>query len=328
MRANKKLLPILLFVLLPYFVYPQGEPLPIRIFFSPSADLNYMLAQYVDTAQKSVKGCFYGIKSEEVACALIKAHFRGVNVQILLDEDRLFIEDSFYPKLKNFGLVKKDFLTTGLMHNKFCVIDDRIVWTGSYNPNPYAVYENNDAVAIESEKLADIYTGEFNKLWGCKSKNLRGEDLQYVQLEQNIDVEVYFSPGEGAVILERMCKLLENAKSSIYFAQFTMTHPEISRILIKKAREGLNVAGVMEYEQIGSYSKYPDLKSGGACVQKDRNYCFSFHHKFFVIDEKIVITGSLNSTKAAFKRNRENILIIYSPEIARQYSEYFRMVAR
>ena len=138
----------------------------VKIFFSPPADLNRELAKYIDDAQESVKACFYAINSEEVAYALIKAYLRGVKVQVIMDDGRLFEEDSFYPKLKNFGLVRKDTITKGLMHDKFCIIDGRIVWTGSFNPNPYAIYENNDTVVIESGELADIYTDEFEKLWG------------------------------------------------------------------------------------------------------------------------------------------------------------------
>ena len=67
----------------------------------------------------------------------------------------------------------------------------------------------------------------------------------------------------------------------------------------------------MEYEQIGPYSKYPWFELKNLDVRKDKNYCFAFHHKFFIIDEKIVVTGSLNPTMAGFKKNRENILIIH-----------------
>ncbi len=298
----------------------------IKIFFSPPKDLNHELAEYIDGAQESIKACFYGIKSEEVAYALIKAHLKGVKVQIVIDEGRLFIEDSFYPKLKNFGLAKKDVITKGLMHNKFCIIDERIVWTGSYNPNPYTIYENNDAVVIESQELANMYTHEFEKLWGYRITSQGKDAKRRMQIAEDAIVEVYFSPEDSPLTLEKILKLLKEAKSSIYFAQFTITRSDIARVLIKKAKEGIDVRGIVECEQIGNYSQYPSFKLMNMNVRKDKNYCFAFHHKFFIIDEETVVTGSLNPTMAGFKKNRENVLIIHSPEIAKEYLAYFQSV--
>lgn len=310
------------------FLAGQNTDCPphIKIFFSDSVNLNSKLAEHIDNANKSIKTCFYAVNSEEVAYSLIKAHLRGVKVQIVMDESRLFEGDSFYPQLKNFGIAKKDTITKGLMHNKFCVIDEKLVWTGSYNPGPYAVYANNDAVAIESEELAELYTKEFEKLWTGFSYNSAKKYDNKVRLNENETLEVYFSPEDGDILLTRMTELLQNARSSIYFAQFTMTRPDIAKILIEKANQGIDVKGVMEYEQIGTYSKYSWFKNMNMDVRKDKNYCFAFHHKFFVIDKEIVVTGSLNPTIAGFKKNRENVLIIHSPEIAKEYLAYFQSV--
>jgi phosphatidylserine/phosphatidylglycerophosphate/cardiolipin synthase-like enzyme len=297
---------------------------PVEIFFSPPVDLNHKLTEYIDSAQESIKACFYGMRSEEVAYALIKAHLKGVKVQIVIDRGRLFAEDSFYPKLRNFGVARKDTIAKGLMHNKFCIIDEKIVWTGSYNPSNYSVYENNDAVVIQSKEIANIYTEEFKKLWDSRSIASEENNDRRIKVSGDTSIEVYFSPEDNLVALSRILEVLANAKNNICFAQFTITHPEIAKILIKKSKEGIAVKGIMEYEQIASYSKYPNFEIMNMNVRKDKNYSFAFHHKFFIIDENIVITGSLNPTKAGFGKNRENVLIIQSTEVARKYLEYFR----
>lgn len=328
MRLDKKFLLILLiaavFCLVSLLGQNIGSSPHIKIFFSDSVNLNNKLAEYIDNAEESIKACFYSINSAEVTYSLIKAHLRGVEVQIVMDASRLFEEDSFYSQLKNFGIAKKDTTTKGLMHNKFCVIDGKLVWTGSYNPSPYAVYANNEAVAVESQQLADIYTREFEKLWAGKDTNPSAKHNNKIYLDENETVEVYFSPEDGEDLLKKMLKLLEDAKSNIYFAQFTITHPDIAKILIKKANEGIDVKGIMEYDQIGAYSKYPWFEIRGMNIRKDKNYYFPFHHKFFIIDGDTVITGSLNSTKAAFNTNGENILIIHSAEAAQEYLRYFK----
>jgi phosphatidylserine/phosphatidylglycerophosphate/cardiolipin synthase-like enzyme len=45
------------------------------------------------------------------------------------------------------------------------------------------------------------------------------------------------------------------------------------------------------------------------------------HNKIIIVDEKIVLTGSFNFSKAAEERNAENLLIINNPEIAKLYIE-------
>ena len=50
------------------------------------------------------------------------------------------------------------------------------------------------------------------------------------------------------------------------------------------------------------------------------------HHKVFIIDENIVITGSFNPTESADKRNDENILIIHDSIVAGKYLGEFDRV--
>lgn len=50
------------------------------------------------------------------------------------------------------------------------------------------------------------------------------------------------------------------------------------------------------------------------------------HHKFFVIDNKTVITGSFNPTKAADYSNDDNLVVIRNTEIAKQYSHEFQRI--
>ena len=56
------------------------------------------------------------------------------------------------------------------------------------------------------------------------------------------------------------------------------------------------------------------------------NNSYSMHHKVFIIDDKIVITGSYNPTKSGTSKNDENVLVIYSSEVAEKYLEEFGVV--
>ena len=52
----------------------------------------------------------------------------------------------------------------------------------------------------------------------------------------------------------------------------------------------------------------------------------NMHHKVFIVDKKIVVTGSFNPTKAGDTKNDENIMIIYDEEIAGRFLLEFERV--
>ena len=57
------------------------------------------------------------------------------------------------------------------------------------------------------------------------------------------------------------------------------------------------------------------LREAGLDVRLDGNPA-NMHHKVFIIDGHIVITGSYNFSRSAEERNDENTLIIHDPAIA------------
>jgi phosphatidylserine/phosphatidylglycerophosphate/cardiolipin synthase-like enzyme len=47
------------------------------------------------------------------------------------------------------------------------------------------------------------------------------------------------------------------------------------------------------------------------------------HHKVFIIDGQIVVTGSYNFSRSAEERNDENLLVIHNAAIASLYQDEF-----
>ncbi|MCH8014845.1 MAG: DUF1669 domain-containing protein [Candidatus Dadabacteria bacterium] len=47
------------------------------------------------------------------------------------------------------------------------------------------------------------------------------------------------------------------------------------------------------------------------------------HHKFIIIDDKIVVTGSPNFSFSGFNRNDENLLIIFDENLALRFVREF-----
>ena len=56
---------------------------------------------------------------------------------------------------------------------------------------------------------------------------------------------------------------------------------------------------------------------------KTENYAGKLHSKSMIIDDKYVITGSMNFSNSGENKNDENVLIIENPKLAKEYKEFF-----
>src|SRR5690606_932073 len=62
------------------------------------------------------------------------------------------------------------------------------------------------------------------------------------------------------------------------------------------------------------------LACGGVPMRQDGNPGI-LHHKVIIIDNEIVVMGSLNFSASARDNNSESVLIITNPEVAALYTE-------
>lgn len=134
-------------------------------------------------------------------------------------------------------------------------------------------------------------------------------------------IQVLFAPEDD--VAHRLVPLIENAQSSIRFMAFSFTHEEIGAAVLARAKAGVDVRGI--FETRGSqteYSELPMLCCVGLPVRQDGNP-YTFHHKVFVIDDRMVITGSFNFSSGADESNDENALVIANGDIAAQYLQEF-----
>ncbi len=133
-------------------------------------------------------------------------------------------------------------------------------------------------------------------------------------------VDSYFCPDDNCH--EAIIHELENAEEEILFATYSFTHPAIAAAVIKKQKEGVHVQGVIDQSY---YSKLDHFQFQNIDVIQDTKQGL-MHHKFWVIDNKIVITGSMNPTKNGAERNRDNIVIVKDNAIASRYRENFQKI--
>jgi phosphatidylserine/phosphatidylglycerophosphate/cardiolipin synthase-like enzyme len=76
---------------------------------------------------------------------------------------------SEYNRLKSAGIPVMLDENAEYMHNKFMVIDGKVVLTGSYNYSKQADTQNDEnLIVIVDEAAAKAYEDEFNEMWGGK----------------------------------------------------------------------------------------------------------------------------------------------------------------
>lgn len=301
----------------------------IRIYFtepgSRGAGMDARLVEQIDNAGESIRAAVLALDLESVADALIRAKARGVTVQVVIDSD--YREEAALLAAKQAGIPVVEDGRKAFMHNKFVIIDDGLVVTGSWNlTNSETFRNNNNILFITSRELAASYTAEFNEMFhgeqfGAESPS---ETPNPVVMVDGVRIEVYFSPEDD--VYSRLLPVVQGAQESIHFLVFAFTYDDLAQIMVDKKQAGLTVRGVFERRNVDAAgSVYSFLRRGEVDVLIDGNP-YNLHHKVIIVDEKIVITGSFNFTKAAQTSNDENLLILHSPEIARLYLAEFEKV--
>lgn len=152
----------------------------VQACFSPQARCSAHILREIELAKKELLVAVYAFTSDELASALVQAKKRGVAVQIVVDREfdlanenskGKFLEAQKIPLRRVSGTRAKDHQKeAGLMHQKFAVIDSRIVFTGSYNWTYSADTLNDENLLVfrEAGPLAEEYRKAFFRLWERK----------------------------------------------------------------------------------------------------------------------------------------------------------------
>lgn len=132
-------------------------------------------------------------------------------------------------------------------------------------------------------------------------------------------VRVYFSPSGGCT--KAIVEEIDRAQSEILVQAYSFTSAPIADALLQASKRGVNVAVILDKAQrTQRYSSATFFRNRGIPTFIDDRHAIA-HNKVIIINRDTVITGSFNFTKAAEERNAENLLVIHSRGIARDYAE-------
>ena len=307
-----------------YFTRPRYPETPR----GRSGGLDETLAADIDRAQNTVDLAFFDFDLGAVATALIRAQERGVRVRAVIDGENLETPEvaALAGEMQQAGIPITFDRREAFMHNKFVVIDDAVLWTGSWNATINDTFRNNNnMLRFADKRIADNYTRKFELLFAGHGGPGDPASLRYSVVDVGeYRVETAFSPDSD--ITTKVVRAIQDAQASVDVLAFTFTSDPIANALVAAHERGVAVRGVIERRNArASGTELPKLKQAGLDMHEDGN-CYIMHHKVFMIDGRMVITGSFNWTGPAQTANDENVVIVDNSWLAERYAAEFTRI--
>jgi phosphatidylserine/phosphatidylglycerophosphate/cardiolipin synthase-like enzyme len=135
-----------------------GRVPPIEVYFSPHDGATEAIVRELDRARAEILVQAYSFTSEPIAKALLKAHKRGVRVEVILDKGQKTQKYSSVTFLINQGIPIYIDAKHAIAHNKIIIADKSVVITGSFNFTKAAEEKNaENLLIIRSKELARPY---------------------------------------------------------------------------------------------------------------------------------------------------------------------------
>jgi len=179
-----------------------------EVYFSLSDNPQKAIIKNINQAEAFINIAMYIFTDKEIALPLIKARERGVKVRLYLDKDQVEYQYSQSRFLVQKGIKTRISTNNYIMHNKFVIIDNRILLTGSYNWTFSANNRNDEnLMVIDDPEIIEIFQNQFEKLWFDKYS------------------------------LERTRQLYKTAKVDFLPASLTPAKPEVQKININTASQ-------------------------------------------------------------------------------------------
>ncbi|MDZ8106555.1 MAG: phospholipase D-like domain-containing protein [Nostoc sp. DedQUE12a] len=232
---------------------------------------------------------------------------------------------------------------------------------GDYT-NPSTLGNANNFLQIDSPELASLFTEEFNIMWGDGPEGKLDSRFglqKPSRLPQQITlnktkITVQFSPTSPTQPWANSSngligKTLDSATGSVDLALFVFSEQRLANILENRHKQNIQIRALIEPQfAYRPYSEALDMMGialSNKCKYEVDNHPWQnpittvgvptlpkgdlLHHKFAVIDNQTVITGSHNWSDAANNGNDETLVVIESPVVAAHYvREFARLYAK
>ncbi len=246
-------------------------------------DIRNHLLQQLKTAEESIVIAMAWFTDKKIFNELVEKARSGVSVKLLLAQDD--INRDYGPDFTALEDAGGEFTwvnmgaSDNIMHNKFCVIDDSTVITGSYNwTNRANSNHENITVHWEAEDLASMFVEEFNRLsalyGGSTTSTLKQFD--YVKIANRLQlIKFHLSLNEFDEIDSQIQKikkfeLIEDVEEILTFLEksfYTDALVAIEKLL--KRYSGLISLDADRIHQLRMEIRYLEIEYGTLLEHRD-----------------------------------------------------------
>ncbi|MCA1904752.1 MAG: phospholipase D-like domain-containing protein [Cyanobacteria bacterium KgW148] len=275
----------------------------------------------------------------------------------LLKQANVPIIDDTADGSKGSGLMHHKYVVAD--GQKVLLTSTNFTWSDAYGDydNLETRGNSNNMMIISSQAVANLFLEEFDIMWGDgpggKPDSRFGTKKPHrpVKKVQVGDAEVWvkFSPDSKSKVRWEdttngvIASKLRQAKKSVDMALFVFAEPRFGNLLEEKQKQGVEIAVLVDssfaYREYATtldmwgYVSTQDCKSGNrrpwakpipgrvgiASIAKGDK----LHHKYGLIDDEMVITGSHNWSASANHLNDETLVVVKHPTVAAHYRREF-----
>lgn len=134
------------------------------VFFSPTADCEGIIRNVIRRAKKSIRFAAFTFTSDMIAEDLCRVGLRGVKISGIFDRDQAsrYGEKAF---LSRFPFRVKYDSFVNAIHDKWFLVDDSAVVTGSYNFTETARRNIETLMIVSDPAVVERYRRRFRYLW-------------------------------------------------------------------------------------------------------------------------------------------------------------------
>ncbi len=141
-------------------------------YFAPEDSVARRIVDILHNSRKSIRFAAFSFTDDDIGKAMVEAKRRGVEVVGVVEARGVRNKGSEYRRLKRAGIpVFKDG-NPYILHDKYIIVDDSIVITGSYNFSRSARKRNDENVVIFFKRWI---AGEYLRDFGRILKEAKGE---------------------------------------------------------------------------------------------------------------------------------------------------------
>lgn len=247
---------------------------------------------FCNSIARSEKGrLFIFSMSEKKVWETTLSALKGKDFKILYDKK--YGQKLSSHKLSNTSPYPKSYM----MHCKLLSYNDEVCLIGSANLTPSSLKKDHNLVMA-------LYNPDFSK-WLYKHFEDPSQN-HYIDKQ----LEFYMTP-KNPLAIARLKELIALAKDSIEVAMYTFTHTELAQELAQAKQRGVKVSVIVEKKQLKTYSQGVVNALKQADVPLSSLYSQEImHHKFMLIDKKLLCFGSCNWTQGAFTKNKDAFAVV------------------